>query len=1107
MKKVSIVMPVYNGKEFLSESIESIINQSYTNWEFVIVNEFGSNDGSKEIIEEYAKKDKRIKFIQNEKREGISASLNIALKNSTGEYIARMDSDDISGKYRLEKQVEYLENNKNIGLCGIQPKFIGTEKINWKLETNHEQIKHNIFFYTPCVHPTIMFRRELLDKHNIFYDESFKATEDYEFFSRVVGVTNIVNIDDESLFQYRMYPTNATNRNNEIGLELYNKVMKNCFSNYLNLEFTEDEIKLLDSHISTGDSENEELYEKIVTLDLLLKKILVASLNQKKFKKNYLFKTLNKRWNELKWSIKENKKTPAINNIIEKSIFNNSKLQTKIVKKEEKPEITVLMPVYNSENYIIDSVNSILNQTYQNFELLIIVEYGTSDNTLEYLKVFDDPRIKIVINNKKLGLAASLNKGIKMCKTKYIARMDSDDLSLPDRLEKQYDYLEKNKDVALVCSWQRHFGSFGTYIHNTESSSDDLKASLLFKCDVCHSTVMFRTKTMIDNNYFYDENRAMEDFDLWNRMLEKENLYCIPEVLGEYRIHGDNITAAKFNKVIESEISIIGRSLENLKINKNSYNNRLLIGWENIYNNEKELIKDAEELFERIIKQNNKIGIYNEKSLLKAINKRRNWMYGTEDYIKEERPTEKIGIKTKLKRITKKMVKPFIKPIYSRLMYRINNMIKENNDNLSFNLENFISNKLENNNEIINDKIRNNQDNVITYVKEEFVKNNNRFEIIKKENDNILSSIKNLEVKGKDIENSLEEIKKTQKEINDKIDYQKTEFDFYKDIFLNNFYFEKKIVLIGTSEHNNIGDSAITIGEYAFIKKYFPDHKLMEVSTYEYDRKKHYIEKVINNEDLILLQGGGNLGNRYLGEENVRRDVIESFPNNKIVILPQTIYFEDTKEAEKELKISQSIYNKHKNLTIFVRGNVSYKNAKEYFYNAKIYESLDMALINNLDYKFERNGILTCIRDINDEGGLSKENHSKIFEIVKEFDKDYYQTENIYKEDIVKEKRNSIVNMQLKIFAKHKLVITDRLHGLIFALMTNTPCIVLSSYNYKLNEFTEMLKDNKFIKFIDKDIDKLKTSIEEFNNMKINNYENNYSENFEKISKIIKENK
>ena len=676
MKKVSVIMPVYNGSQYIKESIESILNQSYKNFEFIIVNEFGSDDGSKEIIENYTNLDDRIVFIQNKKREGIAESLNIALRHATGDYIARMDSDDIAGKRRLEVQVEFLEKNPSIGLCGIQPEFFGEKKIIWDLEKKPLQIKNNIFFYTPCVHPTIMFRRELQDKYNIFYNSDYKATEDYEFFSRVVNVTNITNIDDKSLFKYRMYNNNATNRNSNIGIKLYNEVMKNNFLKYLDIDFTDEEIKLLDSHISTGNSSGKELYDKVVALDLLLKKILLKTYNNKTFDTYTMFKTLRNRWQELRWSIPENNKTKAVEFFIDRSIFNYEDLESFIYKGKYKPDITILMPVYNSEKYILDSVLSILNQTYKDYQLLIMIEYNNNDLTEDYLKLLNDSRIQIVKNRKKLGLAATLNKGIKMAKTKYIARMDADDLSIKDRLEKQKKYLDEHKDIALVSAWQRHFGDFGTYVHKSATGVEDLKASLLFKCDICHSTIMFRRKTMIDNGYFYDTQMAMEDYDLWSRMIKKENLDCIPEILGEYRIHGENITQSKADKVIDSEINIISRNLERLHINKNSYDKRLLIGWKNIYRDNPKLIPQAESLFKKIIEKNKKYKIYNDLSLKKALDKRKKWILGIDESVEEEKYTS-ISKKGKLKLIIKKMLKPFVFPVYSRLMNRIENKINE----------------------------------------------------------------------------------------------------------------------------------------------------------------------------------------------------------------------------------------------------------------------------------------------------------------------------------------------------------------------------------------------------------------------------------------------
>lgn len=687
MKKVSIIMPVYNGEEYISEAIDSIINQSYKNWELIIVNEYGSSKASLEIIKSYLNKDKRIILIQNNKKEGISESLNIGLRYASGDYLARMDSDDISGLDRIKKQVDFLDNNKNIGLCGIVPTFIGTEEIYWDIETNPDQIKTNIFFYTPCVHPSIMFRREIIDKYNIYYNKNYKATEDYDFFSRVIGVTNIANINDKTLFNYRMYSTNATNRNNDIGIKIYSEIMRNCFKNYLKLNFTDEEIDLLDCHISVNSDNENNIYKSLIKLDLLLKKILYnASINN--YDINYMFKTLKKRWNELKWSISNTHKTSAIEFLLDKSIFNRDYFCANYaINKNFSPDITILMPVYNSENYILDSVLSILDQSYKNFILYIMIEFDNNDNTEKYLEMLNDNRIKIIRNEKKLGLANTLNKGIKMSKTEFIARMDSDDLSNSTRLEKERKFLIEHRDVALVSTWQRHFGEFGTYIHKSACNSDDLAATLLFKCDICHSTIMFRREIMLNNNYFYNPDMAMEDFDLWNRMLKTEKLACIPEVLGEYRIHENNITQAKHLKVINSEISIVSRNLENLGIKKGEYDEKLLIGWDYLYNEEPELKIKAEKLFQEILINNKNKKIYNQESLKNALNKRMDWIYGTDNYVETE-VYKSTKIDKKLKKYIKKFIKPIIMPFYSRLMYRVNTKIIENNENFKSDLNN-----------------------------------------------------------------------------------------------------------------------------------------------------------------------------------------------------------------------------------------------------------------------------------------------------------------------------------------------------------------------------------------------------------------------------------
>ena len=114
---VSLVIPVYNSQKYLEECIRSILMQTYSDWEALFINEFGSDDGSREIILNYAKKDKRIKLIQNDSKLGLAQSLNKGFQIAKGNYIARLDADDIAYPARLERQVEFMEQNPNIGVC------------------------------------------------------------------------------------------------------------------------------------------------------------------------------------------------------------------------------------------------------------------------------------------------------------------------------------------------------------------------------------------------------------------------------------------------------------------------------------------------------------------------------------------------------------------------------------------------------------------------------------------------------------------------------------------------------------------------------------------------------------------------------------------------------------------------------------------------------------------------------------------------------------------------------------------------------------------------------------------------------------------------------
>ena len=196
-------------------------------------------------------------------------------------------------------------------------------------------------------------------------------------------------------------------------------------------------------------------------------------------------------------------------------------------------DITVLMPVYNAEKYLKESIESILNQTFKNFEFLII-EDGSTDSSVEIIRSFSDPRIRLIQNEKNLGITATLNKGIELASSELIARMDADDISLPERLEKQFDYFQKNPECALLSTAVRRFNSEGTKNKIMEHNLEHFYYFSIFNTWIKHPTVMYK-RSAVKEVGKYSRTYA-EDFNLWSKIIRKYNFYHINEVLLDYRI-------------------------------------------------------------------------------------------------------------------------------------------------------------------------------------------------------------------------------------------------------------------------------------------------------------------------------------------------------------------------------------------------------------------------------------------------------------------------------------------------------------------------------------------------------------------------------------------
>lgn len=289
---------------------------------------------------------------------------------------------------------------------------------------------------------------------------------------------------------------------------------------------------------------------------------------------------------------------------------------------------------------------------------------------------------------------------------------------------------------------------------------------------------------------------------------------------------------------------------------------------------------------------------------------------------------------------------------------------------------------------------------------------------------------------------------------------------------------KKKAILLATAEHANIGDSAITLAEQYILSKHFPEYFQVEISTYEFAKQETFLHAILNPEDIIFLNGGGNMGDKYMAEEDLHTKIVEDFPNNKIVVFPQTISFSDTLSGKKALARSSAVYNSHRDFTFFLRGEESLAFANKHFPNVKAYLMPDVVHVLKTNYAFSRDGALLCLRE-DEEGWLNNAKKQIIASMAQKKLGRIETCTNIHHEDVTRDIRGFVVREELKKFARHRVVITDRLHGMIFSAITGTPCVVISSYNHKIKEYyNAFFSDSNAIFFIDNDLNQLDHALE-----------------------------
>lgn len=300
---------------------------------------------------------------------------------------------------------------------------------------------------------------------------------------------------------------------------------------------------------------------------------------------------------------------------------------------------------------------------------------------------------------------------------------------------------------------------------------------------------------------------------------------------------------------------------------------------------------------------------------------------------------------------------------------------------------------------------------------------------------------------------------------------------------------KRNIFFVALPEHGNLGDQAIAVAINEFLARVCTNDHIIRVFYNEVISNLLLIKRHIKKGDILILIGGGNMGYEYFAEEEVRRLTIKAFPNNRIIIFPQTIDYGHSKEGLKEFENSKVIYGRHKDLHIFAREQASYDVMKEAYTKNQVYLVPDIVLsLSNVicsDCKREEQ-VLVCVRK-DKEGIVSKEDSKTIKGILErnELAIQYTDTVLSYIPYITNENlRKKLVVKKIDQFASSKLIITDRLHGLIFSVITNTPCIVFGNYNHKIiSTYQTWLKDVPYIRFAKK-AEEVETFVKELSMVK-----------------------
>ena len=517
MPKFSIIVPVYNVEKYITECIESILKQTYKDFELICVDDC-SCDNSIKIVENFAKKDARIKIFYQDKNKGVSAARNLALDNANGKYILCVDSDDWINENTLETLLNTFQEHNTESIWFDGYRYFEDKKEFQKIPIYN--LKSGCTYITPeniARFPDMCgmkaYTLDSIRKYNLHWPENIKFDEDGHFYFRYYYFHKKTYVINDCLYNYRIREGSTVTNFQTKGttaqdlLQVIQEIREFYIDNGVYDEYKTLLIKLSENRIKM-------IEESCLTFE-----------NQKMIK-NFL---------------------DRINFPTDYERLNPNKT----------PLVTIVVPVYNVEKYIEQCLKSILAQSYKNIEIICVDDCG-QDNSIKIANKLkkEDSRIKIIKHRKNKGLGGARTSGLKHAKGEYLLFIDSDDWIEHNCVEKIVSTMNR---TGIDTAWfkakywfedlqQEADISFCSYFMNLPEGFININESNLSNFPLVTWNKAYRRDFLLKNNLKWEENTIFEDVEFYYRTFTKTSyIYLIDKFFYHYRQHSNSIMSKNIN--------------------------------------------------------------------------------------------------------------------------------------------------------------------------------------------------------------------------------------------------------------------------------------------------------------------------------------------------------------------------------------------------------------------------------------------------------------------------------------------------------------------------------------------------------------------------------